>query len=317
MTLDPQLAAVIARLRDPTAPGFEAMTPQQARDAVMEMVKLQAQPPELAHTEDIALSAHGLRLRLYRPHELRTPTPVVLFLHGGGWTAGNIEFADQPVRMLSAASQSIWASANYRLAPEHPFPAGLDDAWSALRWLAQRAEELGGDPRRVVIVGESSGANLCAALALRARDHGSPRLAHQYLLFPVLGVDLDTDSYRAYGEGLLLTRAAVRWFWTNYVGPDIAAAPAEAAPLNAPDLRNLAPATIVVAEHDVLRDDGVEYARRLRQAAVPVTLIEWEGMTHGAFQMTGVVDRVRDLMRKLAEQIASTAPLSGSEQVGG
>jgi acetyl esterase len=309
MPLDPQLADVIVGFRDTGAKGFEDMTPEEAREAVMEMLRFQAAPPEMAETDDYQLPGHhGLRLRIYRPHGTPRPAPVVLFFHGGGWTVGNIEFADAPVRELAAASHSIWVSANYRLAPEHPFPAALDDAWAALEWLQQQLDLLGADPRRLAVAGESSGANLCAALALRTRDRGGPVLAHQYLLFPPLGVNLDTESYRTHGHDLLLTRAALRWFWCNYVGSDLGSVPPEAAPLNAPDLTRVAPTTIVVAEYDALRDDGIAYARRLREASVPTSLIEWKGMTHGAFQMTGAVDRVPILMQELGGRIRAVAP---------
>ena len=309
MRLDPQLASVLAELQAPGAKGFEDMTPAEAREAVMSLRAYQATPPAMAAVREEVLSARGdVHLRIYRPVDVSQRAPVVLFFHGGGWTVGNIDFADWPVRGLSAASRAIWVSASYRLAPEHPYPAALEDVWAALEWVAERASSLGGDPARLVVVGESSGANLAAALALLARDRKGPRLAHQYLLFPPLGLDLDTASYQRYGEGFLLTRSAMRWFWTNYLGDDLDGAPELAVPLRASHLAGVAPATIVVAQCDPLRDDGVAYHRRLEEAQVPVSLIEWDGLTHGAFQMTGAVDRARDLMHVLGKRIGAIPP---------
>ena len=282
------------------------MTPAEAREAVTALCSYQAVPPELAAVDEYAVSGcEAVCVRVYRPEGVREPAPLVLFFHGGGWTVGSIDFADRPIRELCDVSRAIWISASYRLAPEHPYPAALTDAWSALEWVAEHAPALGGDPTRLAIAGESSGANLAAALALLARDRNSVRLAHQYLLFPPLGVDLDTPSYERYGEGFVLTRAAMRWFWANYVGRDLAHAPELAAPLRAANLAGVAPATIVVAQYDPLRDDGVAYARRLKEAGVPVALIEWEGLTHGAFQMTGAVTRARELMHALGERIGA------------
>lgn len=302
MELDPQLAAVIAEMAAADEKGFEEMSPQEAREAVMEMRAFAATPPEMATVEDRPGA------RIYRPRGAPVPAPVVLFFHGGGWTVGSIEFADGLVRELADASKAIWVSAAYRLAPENPYPAAVDDAWTALRWLTAEAESIGGDLSRLAVAGESSGANLAAALALRARDAGGPLLSHQYLLFPPLDVGLDTDSCRRYGEGFVLTREALRWFWGNYLGDGLDSPPVLAAPLRAPDLTGVAPATVVVAQYDPLRDDGVAYARRLEAADVPVALIEWEGMTHGAIQMTGRVERARELVRTLGELIGAGCP---------
>lgn len=300
MTLDQRLADVIGYVRGLDARGLEAMTVAEVRTAVAQLTQFQGPLVEMASVCDHLVSdVQGLHVRVYRPHGLRKPAGTVLFFHGGGWTGGGIEFADRPVRMLAAASGAVWVSASYRLAPEHQYPASLDDAWLALAWVHQQIVDLGGDPQRLVLAGESSGANLCAGLALRARDQSGPLLAHQYLLFPALGVDFNTESYQANGDGLLLTRAAMQRFWANYIGTDFLTAPPYAAPLNAANVAGVAPATIVVAEHDALRDDGVSYAVRLREAGVHVDLVEWFGMTHGAFQMAGAVPKAAQLMSEL------------------
>ncbi|HEV2770097.1 MAG TPA: alpha/beta hydrolase [Solirubrobacteraceae bacterium] len=221
-----------------------------------------------------------------------TALPAILYLHGGGWVVGDLDGVDALCRALANRAQAIVVSADYRLAPEHRFPAGLDDAETVLAWMHARADELGADRDRLAVGGDSAGANLAAALARRARDaHGPacPALRAQLLVYPALDGALATASAVEVGEGYGLTREQMRWYWDAYA-PEGAARTPDASPLRASDLGGLPPAVIVLAELDPLRDDGLDYAERLRAAGVEADVRVWPGMVHGFLRLRGMLD---------------------------
>ena len=218
--------------------------------------------------------------------------PALLYLHGGGWVVGDLDGVDALCRALANRAQAIVISADYRLAPEHRFPAGLDDAGTVLAWMHARAASLGADPDRLAVGGDSAGGNLAAALARRARDDpgpGRPALCAQLLIYPALDGALATASAVELGEGYVLTRDQMRWYWDAYA-PEGAARTPDASPLRAPDLAGLPPAVIVLAELDPLRDDGLDYAERLRSAGVEADVRVWPGMVHGFLRLRGMID---------------------------
>jgi acetyl esterase len=277
------LAPAIERLLDdidPDAPGMDQMAIEEIRAAVAEMVQWMGPAADVAAVDDA--DADGVPVRIYRA----APGPLVLLMHGGGWLSGSIEISDRPARLLANACGGTVVSVEYRLAPEHPFPAGLEDGYTALRWTAAHAGELGADPGFLAVAGDSSGGNLAAALALLARDRGGPALAHQLLVYPVLDRDFETESYRAYGDGYFLTRAAMEHFWRCYVGDG--EPPEYAAPLRAATLAGVAPATILLAAADPLFSEGSAYAARLAAERVTVTTTVFEGLVHGALWMAGL-----------------------------
>jgi acetyl esterase len=231
---------------------------------------------EVAHVED--RDVVGIRIRVYRP-EAEAPLPGVVYFHGGGWVVGTIDSHDPLTRAIAARTPAVVVSVDYRLAPEHPFPAAVDDAWTVTRWVAAHADDLGTDADRLVVAGDSAGGNLAAVVALRARDTGLP-LALQVLIYPVTDADLDSSGYVRLGEGLNLTRAKMEWYWARYLGGADGTHP-DASPLRAEDLAGVAPALVQTAEYDALADEAAAYAERLREAGVPVTLTEYEGQIHG------------------------------------
>jgi acetyl esterase len=238
---------------------------------------------ESEHVAEIAdVDAHGIRARVYSP-ETDAALPAVVYLHGGGWVVGSIESHDPLCRALAARTPAVVVSVDYRLAPEHTFPAAVDDAWAATQWVAEHAADLGADPERLVVAGDSAGGNLAAAVALRMRDAGLP-LALQVLIYPVIDADLDSSGYTRLGEGLNLTRTKMQWFWDTYLGGADGAHP-HASPARADDLTGLAPALVLTAEYDPLADEAEAYARRLSEAGVPVTLTQYEGQIHGFVRM--------------------------------
>ena len=290
--LDPQVTELLHAAAVAARPGYHEMSAQQARalhERSAAALNLRAEP--LAHIRDIAVpGADGPRpARIYadrEPHQL----PVILWLHGGGHTLGSIDGYDSICRRLARESKCMLVSLDYRLAPENKFPAALDDAFAALLWLQQHATELGGDSNRLAVAGDSAGGNLSAVCALLARDHGMTSLRAQLLVYPAVAPYLDFESHRLFGEGHLLTITGIRWFQSNYLNHDREREDWRFAPLLAADHSQLAPALVIVAGHDPLRDEGIAYANQLKNAGTAVELIEHSGMVHAFWSLAKVID---------------------------
>ena len=295
--LDPQARAFLENGRKSGAAGFETMPVVEARKAFLGMVALAGPAEEVAKIEDRTLPG-GPRVRIYNPTG-PNPKPALIYFHGGGWVLGAPETIDVPCRRLANASGCVVVSVDYRLAPEHHFPAPLDDCYAATRYVAEHAAELGVDSRRLGVGGDSAGGNLAAAVTLMARDRGGPALAFQLLVYPVTDHAFDTGSYRAFGKDHGLSEAAMRWFWAQYLArPDDGKNPL-ASPLKA-ELHGLPPALVITAEFDPLRDEGEAYAARLRAAGVHVQLKRYDGQLHGFFQMGGVMDKGKQAIEDAA-----------------
>lgn len=224
--------------------------------------------------------AGAVRVRLYRP-SAATDLPLVVFFHGGGFVIGDLETHDPLCRSLARVSGCAVASVEYRLAPEARFPAPLEDCYAAIEQLAARARGLGVDGGRLAVCGDSSGGNFAAVTAVLARDRGGPRLAYQALIYPVTDLACESASARELSQGYMLTSDMMRWFAECYLGDSAQAANPLASPLRATKLGGLAPATVITAEFDPLRDEGEAYADRLREAGVPVVARRYLGMLHG------------------------------------
>ena len=238
--------------------------------------------------------ADGVPVRVYRPSPDRGLPAFVVF-HGGGWVIGSVEEFDVIARQLANVSNAIVVSVDYRLAPEHPYPAPLDDCWRALQWSAAHAAEFGGDATRLAVGGDSAGGNLAAVCAQRARDQGGPALTLQVLVYPACDCNFDTGSYLANAEGYLLEREEMQWFFDCYTaGGRHDAADPSISPLRAADLHGLPPALVITAEYDPLCDEGESYAARLRDAGVRVELRRYDGLIHGFFGLSGAFDAGRD-----------------------
>jgi len=225
-----------------------------------------------------------------------------VFFHGSGFVLCSLDTHDGMCRNLCAGAACIVASVDYRLAPEHKFPAGIDDCLHATRWAATHAAELGADPTRIGIAGDSAGANMAAVTALRVRDEGGPALCGQLLLYPVTDYHTPgTPSYSENAEGYGLTRETMKWFWDHYLSDPREGIHPHAAPLRAPTLSGLPPALVISAEYDPLRDEGEIYADRLRGAGVPVVLSRYDGVNHGFMFWVGVVDKAGAAMNESCE----------------
>jgi acetyl esterase len=227
----------------------------------------------------------------------------LVYFHGGGWVIGSIETHDALCRELTMEAGVVVVSVEYRLAPEHKFPAAADDAYAAVRWVAQHAAELGIDPARIGVGGDSAGGNLAAVVALQARDLGGPPLALQLLIYPITCDDLGTPSYVENAEGYMLTRADMAWFWSQYLSDPAQGDDPRVSPLRAGDLSGLPPAFILTAEYDPLRDEAEAYAARLEQAGVPVRMRRYDGMIHGFLRRLTLLDQGRVALDEVAKGI--------------
>lgn len=285
-------------MRELGIPGIGELPPEEARAVQDEAAAAVFGPVPGVPCEDRTLPGPDgpIPVRVYRPGD--EPAPVLVYFHGGGWVLGGLNTHHGVCATLALLSGGVVCSVDYRLAPEHRFPAAVEDAWAATTWVAEHAEELGGRAGAPAVGGDSAGGNLAAVCALRARDGGLP-LALQLLVYPVTDADLETSTYREFADGYYLTAYSMRWFWDHYL-PDGDRFQPDASPLRAEDVGGTAPAFVLTAGFDPLRDEGEAYARRLEEAGVPVTLTRYDGMIHGFFRMPAVIERANDALAEAA-----------------
>lgn len=287
MPLNPQVEALLQMMAQAPKIDFAAASAAEVRAAYDQSLML-GDPPSVARVEDIAIPLHGrtLEARLYMPEGAGEAPPLTLFYHGGGWVVGTLATHDATCRAIAQKSGSALLSVGYRLAPEHRYPAAVEDCYDALVWAAANAGALGIDGSRLAVAGDSAGGNLAAASAIIARDQNGPRLRHQLLIYPVTDQDYSRASYRENGGGeYFLGEDAMRWFWGHYLGERPVADAPLAAVLQTVDLGGLPSATVIAAEFDPLRDEGMLYAARLSDAGISVDAAIATGMIHGFFSM--------------------------------
>lgn len=303
MPLDPQIEDLLENFRKMRGKPVQEMTPEEARFAGWSWKYLMGEPEEVPNVayHFIPGPSADLPARIYRPAELGdAPAPALIYFHGGGFVLGNIEICDPFCRALANRSGCVVISVNYQKAPEHKYPIALEDCYAAAQWVFKWTESLRLDPTRIGVIGDSSGGNLAAAVALKARDERGPPLRWQVLIYPAVRGTADSASAREHASGYTLERAAMEYFWNHYVrSPDDIRDPL-CAPLSAQSLAGLPPALIVCAQYDPLLDDGRDFAARLEADGVPVQLSVYEGMTHGFLWMGGVVDRTSDALDEIA-----------------
>jgi acetyl esterase len=290
--LDPQVRAVIDLVIKSGRPAYHTLSPKDARQLFRETRPASTPtPPQIGSVRNVVTDG-AIPLRVYRPAGVpeATAVPAYVYFHGGGWVIGDLDTHDVICRQLTAASGASVVSVDYRMAPEHKFPTAVDDAWAATRWIVAHAGELGLDASRLAVGGDSAGGNLAAVVALMARDAGGPAIRLQVLIYPVTDVMRETRTYADFADGYMLTRDSMRWFIAHYLRSKDDASDWRVSPLRATSLAGLPPALIITAGFDPLRDEGEQYANRLRDAGVMVDYACYGGMVHGFLGMGKLLD---------------------------
>ena len=291
MPLDPDVKTLLDQLEAVGGTGMHTLSPAEAR-AMYDAFRMPGGGDQTVQTRALGVAGpHGdIPIRVYTPagggagHR-----PVVVHFHGGGWVIGSIETHDPTCRDLAAAADVVVVSVDYRLAPEHPYPVPLDEAYAALEWVAANASDLGGDANRLIVAGDSAGGNLATAVCLVARDRGDPPITFQLLVYPATDLTMSHPSIVENGEGYLLSQADMRYFTGHYLSGGADPRDPLVSPFFADDLGGLPPALVMTAEFDPLRDEGEAYAERLRDAGVPVEVRRYDGLIHGFFSMRELV----------------------------
>ena len=308
MPVDPQIQGVLDMLKMMNAPALNQQTVEQARQSYAMLEQIGGAPVPVFKVEDRAIPgpAGDIPVRIYSP-EGPGPHPILVFFHGGGWVIGTVPGYDGLCHELTNSVHCIVVSVDYRLAPEHPFPAAPEDCYAATKWVAANAASLNGDPERIAVAGDSAGGNLAAVVSLMAREQQGPRLVLQVLIYPATDYYLpETPSMRENAEGYLLTRDDIVWFAQHYLQAGFDRDDWRAFPLRASNLGDLPPALVITAEYDPLRDEGELYAEKLREAGVSVHLSRYDGLIHGFISMPSISTRAQAAIEECAAALRLT-----------
>jgi acetyl esterase/lipase len=299
MPLHPIAQAIVDQLA--TQPPLHTLSVEDARASMREFTKAAGPGEPVAVVNDRTLPgpAGDIPVRVYTPAGTG-PFPMLAYFHMGGWTIGDLDTADALCRAICKSVSCVVVSINYRHAPEHKFPAAVDDAYAATCWLAEHAGDFNGDATRLAVGGASAGANLATVVARRARDNAGPSIVFQVLTVPVTNYAFDTPSYQECSQGCGLEKASSEWFWNNYLAVPSDGEHPDASPLRAKDLSNMPSALVMTAEYDPLRDEGAAYAQRLTEAGVPTTYRCYAGMIHMFLGPESIADISRQLRTAFA-----------------
>jgi acetyl esterase len=315
--LDPQARAFLDQLAASGQPQLHEMPPAAAREAATGLTaQLGGPPEEVAEVRTLAIPGPGgtIPARLYIPAGTK-PLPALVYYHGGGFVIGSLDGWDPVMRSLANASGCAVVSVDYRLAPEHKFPAAVDDAYAALTYVAREAASLGIDPARIAVGGDSAGGNLAAVVSILARDGNGPKIAFQLLVYPTTEQNYERSSFKKYGENHFLSIDMMHWFIGHYTTPETIG-DWRVQPLKAESLRNLPPAHIIVAECDPLHDEGEAYGERLRAEGGTATFVRYAGMIHGFFTFPAALDQGRQAIVDAGAALRAALGATASSAVG-
>ena len=304
MPLDPQAEIILEEDAARGLPAYHELTPPEARKQMLDLSAPADPQLMVERVEDRKIAGPGghIPIRLYYPQG-EPPFPVVVYFHGGGWVIGDLDTHHALCHALSNTSGCLVVAVDYRLAPEHPYPAAVEDAYAATCWVAQNAEPIQADGNRIAVLGDSAGGTQATVAAMMARDRGNPDIALQVLIYPITDYNFNTASYQNNAEGYMLTRDLMQWFWKLYLEDESVAEEPYVSPLRAADLTGLPEALILTAEYDPLCDEGEAYARRLQEAGIQVKLTRYEGMIHGFMRMTSRLDKARRALYEVADTL--------------
>jgi acetyl esterase len=308
--LAPEIRALLEGMAAQGGPAMETLPVAEARKGSADIAQLAGETEEVGRVENREIPGRAGRIgvRIYAPKGAG-PFPGVAFFHGGGWVIGDLDTHDNICRAISRRAGAVVVSVDYRLAPEHAFPAALEDCLDATRWVAENAAALAIDARRLVVAGDSAGANMATVVATHARDAGEPHVALQVLVYPVTNLSgFDTESHREFAEDHFLTRSLMQWFANLYIPRQADRAKPEISPAFAANLRGLPPALVITAECDPLRDEGETYAQRLREHDVAVTLTRYDGMIHPFLNFMGITPSAHKALDEMAAAIRGLTP---------
>ena len=285
MALDLATAGFLKQMAEGDGKPLHESTPDEARALGSMIAELAGPAPEMERVEERTIEGQDGKATLRILVPIENPRGVLLYYHGGGWVIGSIDEADTVARKLAERTSCAVVLVEYRLAPEHRYPTAVDDSYAALEWVGKHLSDIAGQEVPLIVAGDSAGGNLAAVMTIRARDRSGPPIALQVLVYPVTDCDFDRPSYIDPENQLLLTRDAMIWFWDHYLPESARRTEPDASPLRTENLSGLPPAVILTAEHDVLRDEGEDYAARLQKANVSTDLQRYVGQAHGFFTL--------------------------------
>ncbi len=314
MPLDPQVKKLLEETEELGLPAYQDLSPTEARKQMRD----QAPPVEAALSvkkvidRKIPGPAGDIPIRLYYPAG-DAPFPTLAYFHGGGWVIGDLDTHHGFCHALAKTSGCLVVAVDYRLAPEHRYPAAVEDAYAATQWIAENPELICADPDRFAVCGDSAGGHLAAVVSLMARDRKGPRIDLQILIYPITDCSFDTPSYEENREGYMLTRDLMKWFWNHFINDDGDADDPYVSPLRAKNFSNLPPALILTAEYDPLRDEGEAYGKKLQEAGVDVTLSRYPGMIHAFIRMFAALDKASDALDQVAGMLRRVLKISSPQ----
>jgi acetyl esterase len=318
MPLDPQVIKILKEAESLGLPVYQDLSPTEARKQMLD----QAPPvqPALSVKKVVDRKIPGpdgdIPIRLYYPAGDALFATLVYF-HGGGWVIGDLDTHHSFCHALAKTSGCLVVAVDYRLAPEHRYPAAVEDAYAATKWVAENSGLIQADPDRFAVCGDSAGGHLAAVVTLMARDRKGPRIDFQVLIYPITDYSFDTASYLENKEGYMLTRDLMKWFWNHFVEDEGQAKDPYVSPLRAENLSGLPPALIVTAEYDPLRDEGEAYGQRLQEAGVNVTLSRYPGMIHAFIRMTALLDKANEALDEVAGMLRRVFQIEGLQARSG
>jgi acetyl esterase len=309
--LDPAVRQLLEAAEAEGNPPLESFSPEEARKLAIESLKTAGGTPEPVRSiENLRIPGPDceIPIRIYTP-DAPAPRPALVYFHGGGWVVCDLDTHDVVCTAIAHRAGAVVIAVDYRLAPEHKFPAAVTDSYAATAWVASNAKRLGIDPKRISVGGDSAGGNLAAVVSLKSRDEDGPAIALQVMVYPATDLSsFDTPSYQEFGESHYLTKSEMEWFRQHYLRSMEDARDPHASPLLALDLSELPPALIITAECDPLRDEGEAYAKRLANDGVPVTYTCYPGMIHPFFSLSGAIPQAFDAIQQVANAVAGLAP---------